>query len=91
MEQGALLLDVREPDEYQDVHAEDAQLMPLSSLEDQYQRLDKTRDIVAICRSGGRSARAAQFLLERGYNAVNLEGGTLAWEADDLPVERNVS
>ncbi len=85
---GALLLDVREPDEYAEVHAEDAQLMPLSSLENSYQQLDQGRDLVVICRSGARSARAAQFLLERGYHAVNLEGGTQAWEAQDLPVEK---
>ena len=83
------MLDVREPEEYQEVHAERAQPMPLSSFEDTYQDLDQARDVVVICRSGARSARAAQFLLDHGYNAVNLEGGTLAWEAQGLPVERN--
>lgn len=88
VEEGALLLDVREANEYAEVHARGAQLMPLSSIEEHYESLDKTRDIVVICRSGARSARAAQFLLDRGYHAINLEGGTLAWEEQGLPVEK---
>lgn len=86
--QGALLLDVREPDEFREVHADGALLMPLSVFEDQHGTLDQAREIVVICRSGARSARAAQYLLDRGYRASNLQGGTLAWEADGLPVER---
>lgn len=89
--QGALLLDVREPDEYREVHAEGARLMPLSTFEEQYAALGQEQPIVVICRSGARSARAAQYLLDRGYDAVNLQGGTLAWEADGLPVERGES
>ena len=89
VQQGAVLLDVREPEEFADVHAGGAQLMPLSTFGEQYQNLDQDREIVVICRSGARSARAAQFLLDHGYNAVNLAGGTLAWEEGGLPVERN--
>lgn len=88
MQDGALLLDVREPHEYDEVHAEGARLMPLSSFQEHYAELDQTRDVVVICRSGARSAQAAQFLLQQGYNAVNLQGGTMAWEQDGLPVER---
>jgi len=85
---GALLLDVRERDEYAAVHAQGARLMPLSEFQDQYGTLSKDQEIVVICRSGARSARAAQFLLEQGYRAVNLGGGTIAWEDEGLPVER---
>ncbi len=88
VQQGALLLDVREPSEFEEVHAEGARLMPLSSFQQEYEQLDQDRDIVVICRSGARSAQAAQFLLQQGYNAVNLQGGTMAWEQDGLPVER---
>lgn len=82
------MLDVRESNEFEEVHAEGAQLMPLSSFQQTYDELDKDRDIVVICRSGARSAQAAQFLLQQGYNAVNLQGGTMAWEQAGLPVER---
>lgn len=91
VQQGAVLLDVREPNEYTEVHAQGAQLMPLSTFTDQYGDLAKDREIVVICRSGARSARAAQFLIEQGYSAVNLQGGTLAWEQDGLPVERGTA
>ncbi|WP_245557539.1 rhodanese-like domain-containing protein [Deinococcus peraridilitoris] len=88
LQQGALLLDVRESEEFRDVHAQGAQLMPLSTFQENYATLDQDREIVVICRSGARSARAAQFLLDNGYKAVNLEGGTVAWEAQGLPVEK---
>ena len=83
---GALLVDVREPNEYAEVHAEGAQLMPLSSFEQDYAALPTDREIVLICRSGARSARAGEFLQQRGYSKVtNLAGGTNAWVADGLP------
>ena len=88
VQQGAVLVDVREPNEYAEVHAQGARLMPLSTFTEDYAALEKDREVVVICRSGARSARAAQFLIEQGYNAVNLQGGTLAWEQDGLPVER---
>ncbi len=83
---GALLVDVREPNEYTEVHAEGARLMPLSTFEQTYAELPQDQEIVLICRSGARSARAGEFLLERGYSKVtNLAGGTNAWVADGLP------
>ena len=88
VQQGAVLLDVREDNEYREVRAQGAQLMPLSMFEESFQQLPKDQEIVVICRSGARSARAAQYLLDRGFNAVNLQGGTIAWEEQGLPVER---
>ncbi|GAA5512251.1 thiosulfate sulfurtransferase GlpE [Deinococcus carri] len=85
---GALLVDVREPNEYQDVHAQGAQLLPLSEFEARYAELPRDRELVMICRSGARSARAGQYLLDHGYTrVVNLEGGTLAWQDAGLPTE----
>lgn len=85
---GALLIDVREPNEYAEVHATGAQLMPLSGFEQDYGSLPKDREIVLICRSGGRSARAGEFLLKQGYDKVtNLAGGTTAWVEGGLPSE----
>ncbi len=86
---GALLVDVREPDEYRDVHAQGALLLPLSELETRYQELPQGRELVMICRSGARSARAAEFLHAQGYaQAINLAGGTIAWQEAGLPTEK---
>ena len=86
MQQGALLVDVREPNEYEEVHATGARLMPLSEFEQSHTALPKDAEIVMICRSGARSERAAQMLLNSGYsNVSNLKGGTMAWVQDGLP------
>jgi rhodanese-related sulfurtransferase len=53
--------------------------IPLGGLPQRFEELPKGRQIVCACRSGARSAHAAQFLRQRGYDAVNLEGGILAW------------
>ena len=83
---GALLVDVREQGEYDEVHAEGAQLLPLSEFEARHAELPRDRPLVMICRSGARSARAGEYLLERGYGDVaNLAGGTLAWAEAGLP------
>ncbi|MFD2607916.1 rhodanese-like domain-containing protein [Deinococcus taklimakanensis] len=89
VQQGALLVDVREPGEYQEVHAEGAQLLPLGELEARHAELPRDRELVMICRSGARSARAAEYLLGQGFErVVNLAGGTLAWVDAELPHER---
>ncbi|WP_245528357.1 rhodanese-like domain-containing protein [Deinococcus maricopensis] len=83
---GALLVDVRENEEYADVHARGARLMPLSTFQQTYTDLPKDAEIVLICRSGARSGRATEFLASQGYgNVSNLTGGTLAWMDAGLP------
>ena len=86
LEGGALLLDVRRDDEFALGHAPDALHIALAELPDHLARLDKGRRIVCACRSGGRSARASEFLLEHGYDVVNLEGGMLAWAGEGQPL-----
>jgi rhodanese-related sulfurtransferase len=86
VEEGAVLLDVREPDEWHAGHAPDATHVPLAALAASVDTLDKGAPIVAVCRVGGRSERAAAVLLARGYDAVNLGGGMQAWAAAGLPV-----
>ncbi|WP_018018167.1 rhodanese-like domain-containing protein [Corynebacterium capitovis] len=83
----AQLIDVREPEEYAEVHAEGAVNMPLSEFVERAGEIDPDRDIYVICRSGGRSAQACEYLEKaRGWdNAINVEGGTLAWVDADLP------
>lgn len=87
--QGALLLDVREPEEYSALHAPDAKLIPLGQLNSRLPEiaLYKDKPIAVICRSGRRSAQAVSMLLAAGYSqASNVKGGMLAWEKEGLAV-----
>jgi DMSO/TMAO reductase YedYZ molybdopterin-dependent catalytic subunit/rhodanese-related sulfurtransferase/glyoxylase-like metal-dependent hydrolase (beta-lactamase superfamily II) len=86
LDAGALLLDVREPDEFQAEHAPDAVLMPMSQVRAGSDRLPKDRRIVVVCRSGGRSGAVTASLRSWGFDAVNLAGGMCAWDAAGLPV-----
>jgi rhodanese-related sulfurtransferase len=81
LDEGALLLDVREDSEWEAGHAAPARHIALSSVPDFVDELPRDRVIVCVCRSGGRSARAGQFLAEQGFDVVNLEGGMTAWHA----------
>ena len=74
------VLDVREVDEFEALHLEGAQNLPLSQLADTYEQLDKDLLHYVICKSGTRSARACQFLAEQGYDVINVQGGMMAFE-----------
>ena len=74
------LVDVREVDEFETLHLEGVQNLPLSQLADIYDQLDKDHLHYVICKSGMRSARACQFLAEKGYDVINVEGGMTAFE-----------
>lgn len=85
----AVLIDVREPYEYQEVRAVGAKLIPLGSVAGRLNELPKDKDILMICRSGARSAQAAMVALASGYERVyNVQGGTLAWVGAKLPTEQ---
>lgn len=84
LSEGALLLDVREPEEWEAGHAPGAVHVPLGQLP--YRRPDASGRIVVVCRSGRRSAEATRALVAWGYDAVNLAGGMQAWAAAGLPV-----
>jgi rhodanese-related sulfurtransferase len=78
----AYLLDVRSQSEFDQGHIAGAVLMPLDTLPATYSSLPKKGKLIVYCRSGHRSAKAVQFLLEHGYsNAVSLNGGYTAWIA----------
>ena len=83
---GAVLLDVREPHEWQAGHAPKARHIPLAQLERRATELPTGRQIVTVCRSGARSARAAALLAANGRQVSNLAGGMRAWARADLPV-----
>ena len=84
-----LVLDVREPDEFDGPlgHIEGARLLPLGDLAGRADELPRDRPIVAVCRAGGRSAQATVILKRAGFTEIaNLAGGMLRWRAQDLPV-----
>lgn len=83
---GALLLDVREDDEWAAGHAPNAQHLPLGRIESEVASISKDAPIVAVCRMGGRSQRAAIALRSAGFDVVNLTGGMQAWAAAGLDV-----
>jgi rhodanese-related sulfurtransferase len=88
-QQGALLLDVREPQEYAAVHVQNAKLIPLGDLGSRMNELEAYKDkpIVVMCRSGRRSASAVAELKDAGYTRVsNVRGGITAWEKEGLEV-----
>jgi len=79
-----LLIDVREPFEAEIAHIPGARLIPLGELQNRMDEIDRHADIVVHCRSGLRSAKAARWLEEAGFERVrNLRGGILAW-ADEV-------
>jgi len=84
-----VLLDVREADEWEAGHAPNAKWVPLGELDSVRFSLPMNRTIVCICRSGGRSAKAAAELVQMGFKAVNMTGGMRAWVAEGLPVVRD--
>jgi|1186.fasta_scaffold10323_3 rhodanese-related sulfurtransferase len=86
VEAGAVLLDVREADEWEAGHAPEATWIPLGEMQHRVGELPRDGRIVAICRSGSRSRVVAGALLQAGYDAVNLDGGMRAWATEDYDV-----
>ncbi|MCK5720738.1 MAG: rhodanese-like domain-containing protein [Thiomargarita sp.] len=89
--ENALIIDVREENEYVEGHILDAMHIPLSTLTGKINRLEKyrTRPIIASCTSGGRSGRACRTLKKDGFeNVYNLKGGVVAWKNSNLPLTK---
>lgn len=74
------IIDVREAKEAAEGKIPGAVNIPLGLLEFRMHELDKSKEYTMVCRSGGRSGRAAQFLEEHGFKVINMAGGMLAWE-----------
>jgi rhodanese-related sulfurtransferase len=89
--QDALVLDVRENQEFAAGHVPRARHIPLGQLASRLPELEKFkgRPVVVVCRSGARSGRACAILRKNGFGQVyNLGGGMTAWEQANMPVER---
>lgn len=87
----ALVLDVREENEFSGGHILNAKLIPLLKLKDRIGELERYREqpIVVVCRSGNRSATACALLGNRQFGqAYNLAGGMVAWQKAGMPVEK---
>jgi rhodanese-related sulfurtransferase len=87
----AVVLDVREENEYAQGHILKSVHIPLGSLSDKIKTLEKyrTRPIIASCMSGNRSGRACSLLKKNGFeNVHNLKGGIIAWQNANLPLTR---
>ncbi|HEY0847686.1 MAG TPA: rhodanese-like domain-containing protein [Noviherbaspirillum sp.] len=84
-----VVVDVREPGEFSAGHLRDAKNIPLGELSKRMGELDKfkSKTVIVMCQSGARSAKAVAQLRKGGFNeAVNLDGGIAAWQAQGLPV-----
>jgi rhodanese-related sulfurtransferase len=82
----ALLLDVREYDEWMAGHAPTARHIPMSELPGRVAELAGDAQIVCVCRSGGRSAQVTEWLRRQGFDALNMTGGMSRWAAMGHPV-----
>ncbi|MGV3464261.1 MAG: rhodanese-like domain-containing protein [Heyndrickxia sp.] len=76
------IIDVREVDEVEAGKIPGAVNIPLGTIESCINELDKSAEYIMVCRSGGRSGRATQFLENEGFNVTNMNGGMLAWEGE---------
>jgi rhodanese-related sulfurtransferase len=82
------VLDVREPSEFSLGHIRSARLIPLSELPARFAELPSDRPILCVCRSGSRSSAAVRQLTRAGLQAINLQGGMIAWQRSGLPVSK---
>lgn len=76
---GAPLVDVRQPDEWEQAHVAGARLVPLGEVVDRVDEIPTDQTVYLICRSGARSGKAVEYLRGNGVDAVNVTGGMLAW------------
>lgn len=76
------LIDVREVDEVATGIIPTAINIPLGLIEFRMNELDKSKEYIMVCRSGGRSGNATMFLGNQGFNVANMDGGMLAWAGD---------
>lgn len=84
---GAFVLDVREPAEWEAGHVPDSVHIPLAQLSSRMSEIPTDQQVVVICRSGNRSAQARDLLLNAGYsNVTSVAGGIVDWQAQGQPV-----
>ncbi len=86
-DQGAFILDVRQPEEWNEGHIPDATLIPLGELPNRLNEVPKDREVVVVCRSGNRSQQGRDILRGAGYTLItSMAGGMNDWQSQGLPV-----
>lgn len=83
-----LIVDVRQPDEFHQMHIKGAKLIPLTEIYKHLGELPKGREIVCVCATGSRSKSAARILVKDGFSVFDLQGGMAAWKRAKLPVQK---
>ncbi len=83
---GAAVIDVREPGEYVGGHVPGAIAMPMSQLPSRTGELDRSREVYVVCASGNRSGAMTDYLVNQGFKARSVAGGTSAWISSGRPV-----
>jgi rhodanese-related sulfurtransferase len=94
LKEGALLVDVRERDEVAALAYDVPNIIniPLSEFEERYNEVPKDKDVIMVCKGGGRSLRAAGFLINRGYtNVMNMQHGIIRWVEKGFPTKGDAS
>ena len=86
LDDDAVLLDVREQDEWDAGHAPGAVHIPMAEVAGRLGELPEVEPLPIICRSGRRSERVREYLAAQGYDVVNVEGGSQAWAGAGKPV-----
>ncbi|WP_339227415.1 rhodanese-like domain-containing protein [Oceanobacillus sp. FSL K6-2867] len=76
------IVDVREDEEVVNGKIPGAKHLPLGQIPERLAELDKNEHYYMVCRSGGRSGNACQFLIQHGYNVTNMAGGMLDWKGE---------
>lgn len=84
--EGMAVLDVREPDEWHHGHIDGALHIPLRDVPARLADVPSDRQVLVVCKVGGRSAQAVGYLVQNGVDAVNLDGGMLEWQAAGRPM-----
>ncbi|MGJ9382554.1 rhodanese-like domain-containing protein [Salipaludibacillus sp. CF4.18] len=78
-----IVVDVREPEEYNDGHIPGVPLVPMQTIPDLLEGFDKEKEYVFVCRSGNRSQNVSLFMKQQGYEKVeNYDGGMLVWDGE---------
>lgn len=84
----AVILDVREQDEWDAGHAPNAVHIPLGELPTRLEELPDVEELAVVCRRGGRSAQAVAWLTQQGFDVVNVDGGMSAWQSAGKTLDR---
>ncbi|WP_349409188.1 rhodanese-like domain-containing protein [Pseudalkalibacillus sp. SCS-8] len=79
------IIDVRKDEEVAKGMIPGAAHIPLDEIPERFNEIPKDEEHVMVCRSGGRSGKAAQFLQEKGYSVLNMSGGMLEWNGQTEP------